>query len=293
MPARLVLVVLLVPVAGGLGNVAFSLHDGSQGGFALIRFVVGFALVSSWILVAKPVAPKLRSVRNPKVVLHGAAALDALAVVLLILAAGRVDTLVFTVLGVSSPAIVALAVYVLRSPQPGWRAGIAASVCVLGAAGFVLAGNVNNGETYVVGVVLATASMLSYAASIMLSVYAASVYTPARIVRNVCGWGILFASVLVVAGVGIEITRSTVLAATFVAVVPGGLAKAGAVWVYARTSPALVTSLGTISVLSAGVGAWILLGETPTVNQILFGTIVVFAATTVIYASKRVREVAT
>jgi drug/metabolite transporter (DMT)-like permease len=283
-----VVVAVCVAVIGGFGNVAFSLHNGSQLGFAFVRFFAGLVLVSLWVAVVRPVAPTLRTVRRGRVVLHATAALDAAAVLLLIMSAGHVDTLVFTVVGMVAPATVALGALILRLPQPSLFAGISAVVCVVAAGLFVLSAAPTGGGNETVGVVLAVVSMLCGAGSVLLGVYAASVYPAIQVARAVCGWGVIFAGIAVVVGVeAFDVRWSTVIAACFVAVVPGGVAKAGAMWAYARTAPALVSSLGSVAVLTAGVGAWLLLDQTPTAIQILLAVVVVVAAAVTVMKARR------
>lgn len=258
---------------GGLGNVAFSLHNGSQLGLLFVRFLLGAVFAAGWLAWRRPAPPALRPVRHPRVALHATGALEACAIACLMLAAGHVGTLVFTAIGITGPALVALAAVVLRLPQPTWRGLVLAGACLAAAGASVAASGEGGGGTTRVGVALAVASTVLGVGATLTGVYAASVYAPARLVRTTCLWGVVGIAVLAAGGREFVVTPTTLAVAAFIAAVPGGIAKAGVAWSAARTSPALVASLVSVAVPVAAIGAWGLLGQAPTPWQLTWALV--------------------
>lgn len=262
---------------GGVGNVAFSAHSGSQLGLLAARFAFGVVLATVWLQWRKPPKPSIREVRHPGLVLHWVGVFEALAVVCLMLSADYVDTLVFTALGICGPALVALGAKFLRLPQPTRLALMFATICVIAAGLSVFSAEGGGRVTTGVGVALAIGSTLFGVVAMLLTVYAASVHHPVTVVKTTCGWGLVVVGVLVLLGGALDVTTSTVLVALFIAVGPGGIAKAGVAWSAARTSPALVSSLVGVAVPVAAVGGWLFLGETPTTEQLIWAGIATLA----------------
>ena len=260
--------------AGGLGNVVFSLHDGTQVGLALVRFVVGLAATGVWLLVRmRSHAPARLPGTRRWSLLHATGALDAGAVVLLMLAAQSAGTLTFTLIGMLAPAVVAIFARILGLAR-ATRTSAALAVCavIATAASVVLAAGVPDQVTGA-GVALAAGSTLCAAGSLITSTLSRLAWDPVQLLASVCGWGVFGTLVLVALGHELMIPASTVAAGVFVALVPGGIAKLALFVAVQRSAPALVSSILVVAAVTAGIGGWALLGETPGVAQVAAGAV--------------------
>jgi drug/metabolite transporter (DMT)-like permease len=263
MPAnRTLLVAAAAFLLGGLGNVAFSAHSGSVAGLLLLRFAFGAAAARGYLTWRTPPRPALRQVARARWALGVSAACEAGAVVLLMAAAQYVSTLTFTLIGLVGTAALALIGRVLGLGNATRPQAFAATSALLVAAAAVLTSGGTDG-VHVAGVLLASASATLGVVASLTAAFAASVRHPGEIVAAMATWGCLWAVLLVLSGAELSITWSTVAAAAFIALLPGGVAKAMVYWSLARTAPYLVSACSSVALLSAGLGGWVLLGETP------------------------------
>ena len=273
MLARPLSVATAAYLLGGLGNVAFSAHSGSVAGLVLLRFLFGAALAIGFLKLQRPERPALRSVRRPRVWLMVSAACESGAVVLLIAASEYVSTLVFTLVGLAGTAVLARAGrwLSLGSETRGQALVATGAVCV--AALSVLTSSDISGRAEIAGIVLALCSTgLGLVASLTGS-FAASVRHPAEIVQAMAVWGCVWAGVLVLAGADVSLSWSTVGAAAFIALLPGGVAKMAVYWALARTAPYLVSACSAVALLSATLGGWLVLNETPSLVSLFFALV--------------------
>lgn len=261
---------------GGLGNVAFSLHAGSQSALALLRFGFGLLLAGGFLagrrsLRARPPLPSPAPRPWRWLVLAGG--FEAAGISLLMASADHVSTAVFTVIGMSAPAVTALLARPLGLPRAAPAAAGLAAAALLAAGLAVLSTNGSQVQVTALGVVLAVASVLCASVSAVAASVAVRVYHPASLLAVACALGMVVAAAWAFAGAPLTVTPSTVVAAAFIAVVPGGVAKVVWLWANARSSPQLVQSLVAVSVVSAMLGGWWLLGETPTWSQAVFSVV--------------------
>lgn len=275
---------------GGMGNVAFSLHDGSQAGLAAIRFILGALLAGTYLHLrrtrtgsaAAPEAtttpPARTRTHNTSARLRGtplmwllcASGLEALGIALLMAAADHAPTAVFTVIALCSPAITALLARPLRLPRATPIAAALATAAILSAAGATWSASGSGTHTLTwLGVLLATGSMISASGSAVSASIAVRHYHPAALLALTCLFGIGITTVWIASGSPLVITTSTILAAAFIALIPGGIAKMAWLWANGKTAPQLVQSMVAIAVTTALLGGWLLLGEQPTVMQAL------------------------
>jgi drug/metabolite transporter (DMT)-like permease len=257
-------------LVGGFGNVAFSAHSGSVAALILLRFAFGALLAAGFMVWRRPPRPELRTVRRPKLWLSVSAACESGAVVLLIAASQFVSTLVFTLVGLAGTAVLALVGRWLSLGSGTRGQALAAAGALAAAAASVLvSGDLTEGRGSV-GVGLALASTgLGLLASLSGS-FAASVRHPGEIVRVMSLWGCGWAGLLVLTGAEFTLTWSTVAAASFIAVLPGGLGKAAVFWALARTAPYLVSACSSVALLTAALGGWLVLGEVPRFEALVF-----------------------
>lgn len=248
---------------GGLGNVAFSAHSGSVTGLVLVRFALGALLARAFLRWRRPARPDLRPVKRARLWMNVAAASEAGAVVLIVAASQYVSTLLFTLVNLAGTAALAMLGRRL-SLGSGTRAQIfVAAAAVIAAAASVLASSDISTTTSLVGLALAVASTVLGVVSALAGATAASVRHPAEILSVICLWGCTWAVVLLAFGAPFSVTWSTVTAAAFIALLPGGIAKVGIYWALARTAPYLVSACSSVALLTAGLGGWLVLDEVP------------------------------
>jgi drug/metabolite transporter (DMT)-like permease len=269
--------VLTVAVAaylvGGLGNVAFSAHSGSVVGLVLLRFVFGAVMAGGFLVWRRPSRPSLRTVRYPGAWTSVSGACESGAVVLLIAASQFVSTLVFTLVGLAGTAVLALAGRWL-SLGSGTRGQALAAVAALSAAAVsvFVSGGLSEGQG-VLGVVLALASTVLALLALLSGAFSASVRHPGEVVWVFSLWGCGWAGLLVVTGADVTVSWSTVAAAAFIALLPGGVGKAAVYWALARTAPYLVSACASVALLTATLGGWLVLGETPRPVAVVFAVV--------------------
>jgi drug/metabolite transporter (DMT)-like permease len=257
-PSRLpLLAAAAAAILAGVGNVAFSLHDGSQLGLAGTRFVLGVLLCVMWLAVRR--IPTVSGGRPAVIVaLFGGAS-----PLLLILSAGHTSTAVFTLVSSLAPVLVVLGGRVIGAQRSSVSQGALAAAAVTFSAAAVLLSGTARTEGNAVGVALAVCATVSLATSMLAASKLRKVH-PAQTLRNVCLAGALLSGVLAAAGVDVRVTGSTVAAALFIAVGPGGVAKAATLWATARTAPHLVAATVTFAVVPAAAGGALLLGQSVT-----------------------------
>jgi probable blue pigment (indigoidine) exporter len=271
-------------LVGGAGNVAFSWHDGSQIGLALLRFGFGASAAAIYLLAVRPSRPSLRPVKRVWLLMHVSGGCGAGAITLMIVAARHTSVLLLTLLGLVAPALLAVAGRVLRFPSGSWwQAGWAAVAVSVAAVASVVGGV--SGESEVFGVVLAAVATLLGLVSAVSSVFAASVRHPAEVLVSIGVWGVVISLAAVAAGVPLVVTRSSVAASLFLALLPGGAATAALIWAQARTAPYLVSAAGSASLLSAAALGWLLLGQRP--SLVTAGAAVVVAAAVTLMQRER------
>jgi drug/metabolite transporter (DMT)-like permease len=258
------LVAALAACAAGLGNVAFSLHDGSQLALAGVRFAAGFILCVAWLRVRR--VPHVAG--GPAGVL--AAAAGAASPLLLMFSASYASTGVFTLIGSLSPVLVAVGGRAVGARRASGSQGALAAVAVGLSLAAVLLGGQAAGGTYAVGVLLAVAASVALAVSLLAASTLERVH-PARILRDICCAGIVLCVLLALFGVEVRVTGRSVLASVFIAAVPGGVAKAALLWAASRTAPHLVAATMSFAVVPAAVGAALLLGQGVTVSAAAAG----------------------
>lgn len=245
-------------LVGGAGNVAFSLHSGDQLGLAAVRFAVGLAVLQVVVLARReiPLPPGSRVKVN--VVGAGGAA----SILLMMLAAASVPTVVFTLMDLAAPALLALGGRILGLPRGSRGQVVAAGLAVLAAAAAPLWSDLSWSRSGA-GLMLALASLLVGCVSALAAAHLGPGCSPLLLLRNVCAWGLSITVVLAASGQGMTVTRSTVLAATFIALIPGGIATLWQLWANARTAPYLVAATGSLALVTAAAGDVLLLGYTP------------------------------
>lgn len=276
---KALLVACLAYIIGGLGNVAFSMHDGNVTGLTLVRFPAGVlvALLLGKTLKAADRRPD-GSRRRGRIALHVAGASEAAAIALLMKASETTATFLFTVAGMLVPAIVAAASPLIGVPRPSGRRAVLAALAVAAATAAVLLGSESEAAVDS-GALLIGLGVLGSAVSVLASRTAGQTHPPQRILLVLCGWGTagtLLASVLWAAPV---VTWSTVGVGLFIALLPGGAAKLMLYWSTARTSPTLVSAAVAAAPFSAGIGGWLFLNETPGAAQTALGAIAVILIT--------------
>jgi drug/metabolite transporter (DMT)-like permease len=257
---------------GGLGNVAFSMHDGSVAGLSAVRFASGWVLATVLLRWLKPTRPALREVRHPRRALLLTGAADAACAIFVIAAATRVSTLTFSLVVALSPALLAAVGRRANFARGSARQAAAALFAVLFATAAVVC-NDPAGSTSLLGVGFAVGSLLAGVVGAASGAIAASVRHPLETIRWVCGCGCVGALGLVVGGAPFEVTPSTVAVALFLTVGPGGTAGAMVLWASARTAPYLVSACSAVSLAVAALGGWLVLGERPTLATVVFATL--------------------
>jgi len=270
---KALLVAAAAYIIGGLGNVAFSMHDGNVTGLTLIRFPAGIIatlLLGKLLRAPAAVTPE----RNSRLALHVAGASEAAAIALLMKASETTATFLFTVASMLVPAIVALASPLIGVARPNGRKAALAAAAVTAAAIAVLIGN-DNERVVDLGAILVGLGVLGSAISVLAAKTAGQTYPPQTILLALCGWGTLGAVLASVTTSPPIITTSTVAVGLFIALLPGGAAKLMLYWSTARTSPTLVSAAVAAAPFSAGIGGWLLLGELPKLEQSLLGALAV------------------
>lgn len=257
---------------------AFTLHDGSQYSLALLRFIFGAAAALAYLAVFRPARPALREVKGARALLMLSGFCGASAIALMMVAARHTSVLVITLLGLSSPALLAFLAPMLGLPSGSRRQASWAVVAVLsaGVAG-VMSGS--TGEGTFSGAVLAAIATLLGVVSGLSAALVASVRHPAQVLVSICLWGVVIMSSAVALGASWSAPPSTVLAAAFIALLPGGVATAAVIWAQARVAPYLVSATGSAALVSAGVLGWMLLGQRPSSVSVLCSLVVVVAVT--------------
>lgn len=255
---------------GGLGNVAFSLHDGSQAGLAGARFAFGALAGGAFLLLQRNRNPRAKPPNRQAVLwLIAACGCEATAIALLMAAADHASTAVFTVIALCGPALTALLGRPLALPRASLTAS-ALSVGALSAAGAAAwAAQSTPASVTWWGLGLALASTMFASASAVTASIAVHTYHPAVLVTVTCGIGLLFTAAWAATGTPITVNPSTIAAAAFIALIPGGIAKAVWLWANGQTAPQLVQAMAAIAVVTALAGGWVLLGETPTATQVI------------------------
>jgi drug/metabolite transporter (DMT)-like permease len=254
---------------GGLGNVAWSAHTGSLTAVLLLRFTFGLLAGGGYRLLRRSERTVVDRPGKKKLHLTLAAACDAGSVVLLAAAAQRIDTLTFTLVALAGSVVLGALSRRHPSGRPTRWQALAAGGAIVFSALAVIAGG-REGSFSLSGVLLALLSAALGVVSYTAGSYAAAEHHPATIVSHMCLWGCGWSLLLVVAGAEIAVTPSAVAAAAFIALLPGGFAKILLYWSLGRVSPYLVSACKAMMLLSAGVGGWLLLDETPTAAQVAF-----------------------
>lgn len=290
-PAAALTVAALAFAVGGLGNVAFSFHDGSQAGLAALRFALGALLAGGYLALRArtsarfhpasstgeapptqtPAVPADRGhVRGrPLAWLLAAAGCEAMSIALLMAAADHAPTAVFTTIALCSPAVIALLARPLRLPRASRLAAALATAALLAAACAAWSAHSDTGALTWFGLLLSTASMLSASASAVSASIAVRHYHPVALLGLTCLFGMGLTVLWVACGSPLTVTPGTILAATFVALIPGGIGKIAWLWANGKTAPQLVQSMVAVSVATALLGGWLLLGEQLTVLQVV------------------------
>lgn len=274
--------------AGGLGNVAFSLHDGTQAGLALSRFAIGYAATALALGVLRPQRPALRDVEHAQVWVHAAAISAAAAVIAAMYAATHTSALTLTLIGALSPSVTAAGGRLVGAPVPTRTAALWAAVAVLAGTAATIAGH-SGGTDTPVGVALAVLAMLFSSTSALTSAVAASARHPLEIGRAMCAWGTAGVAAMVAAGAPLAITLSTVVVAAVIAVVMGVVAKSALWWANARTSPALVEAAGAIATVTAAAGGVLLLDQSVTPAQAVLCAVALCAVVMLARTSRTTR----
>lgn len=272
---KALLVACTAYIIGGLGNVAFSMHDGNVTGLTLVRFPAGIlvALLLGKTLRATNQQPN-ESRRRGRIALHVAGASEAAAIALLMKASETTTTFLLTVAGMLVPAIVAAASPLIGVPRPRGRRAVLAALAVVTATAAVLLGSESE-ATVDSGALLVGLGVLGSAVSVLASKTAGQTHPPQRILLVLCGWGTAGAMLAGVLWTAPVVTSSTVVVGLFIALLPGGAAKLMLYWSTARTSPTLVSAAVAAAPFSAGIGGWLLLNETPRATQVALGAIAV------------------
>ena len=271
---------------GGLGNVAWSTHTGSLAAVLMLRFTFGLLAGGAYRLVGRPERTAEDRQGTRKLPLTIAAACDAGSVVLLAAAAQRIDTLTFTLITLAGSVVLGVLSRSHPSGRPTrWQAVAAGGAIVFSALAVVAGGR--EGSFSLIGVMLALLSAALGVASYTAGSYAAAKHHPATIVSHMCLWGCGWSLLLVLAGADTTVTPSAVAAAAFIALLPGGFAKILLYWSLGRVSPYLVSACKAMMLLSAGVGGWLLLDETPTAAQVAFSVAAMLCVVLLAVAGRR------
>lgn len=260
------LVAAAAACVGGLGNVAFSLHDGSQLGLASVRFVAGALLCALWLAIG----------RIPRVPGGWSGVIAALSggasPLLLILAAGHTSTAVFTLISTLAPALVVVGGRAIGARRASVHQGLLAAAAVGCSCVAVLLSSTTGRPPDTVGVLLAIAATVALAVALLAASTLQRVH-PAQTLQNLCMAGAGLGMVLAFAGVEVNITPKSVAVAVFIAAVPGGVAKAALLWAASRTAPHLVAATVSFAVVPAAVGAALWLGQPVTAAAAVFGLV--------------------
>jgi drug/metabolite transporter (DMT)-like permease len=266
---------------GGIGNVAWSLYSGSLAAALMLRFLAGIFVVGSYRIIRRPSHPNLNKVGNGRVHLSISSAFDAGSVVLLAAAAQSVDTLTFTLIGLAGSGLLGLIAHRLPLAKAS-RAQIFVATGALTFSALAVVSGERNSAFSLIGVLFAVLSAGFGVVSYITGSFASTHYHPSTVVFRMCLWGCLWSTLLILTGADFNITPSTIAAAVFIAVLPGGLSKFMLYWSLARVSPYLVSACKATMLLSAGLGGWLLLGEKPTLLQSFF---TILAITCVVFLS--------
>lgn len=271
-------VAALAAAIGGVGNTAFSLHSGNSLGLALPRFGFGLLVVSIYARTPRIRAHVPAEIHGqPRSWAHAAGFFEALSVILLMAAAQHTTTLVFSLFGALSPALVALGSRLVSLPQASGRQAAIATTAVLLATASAMAGG-TTARASALGLVLAALSTVSGAVATVSAAKASRALHPVVVVRYACGWGVGLCTVMALAGSKVSAPLSTLVVAIFIALIPGGLAKIMMYSAASRTAPQLVSASSALSVFTAAASSWLLLHQRPGLLQGLLAAMAAMAA---------------
>lgn len=271
-------VALAVALAGGTGNVAFTLHEGSQSALTLTRFAAGLAFSLAWLAIRSQASPKLRIIPRPRTTLALAGMCNAGSITLIIAAAPRTSVLTLTLLGLTTPALIAIGARWMGLPRATPRQAMYAAVAIISAAVASHNGAASGADSTTGIAIILTATLIGVAGT-LASVHAAAAYHPVAILAATCAAGTIFSGAAGAAGAGGGLVwgAGTAAAALYMAIIPGGVGKVGLLWAQARTAPHLVSALGSASIITAGLLGWVLLDQKPTWVAATSATIIALA----------------
>lgn len=286
-------VAVAVALLGGTGNVAFTLHQGSQTALTLTRFAAGLALTLAWLAIRRPTRPNLRTVRHPNTHLAAAGTCNAGAITLVIAAAPQTSVLTLTILGLTTPAIIAAGARWMRLARATPRQ-IAYAAIALAAAAVASHDGAASGADSITGIAIILTATLIGVVGTLTSVQAAAAHHPVTILAATCAAGTLMAAAAGAygAGGGLVWGPGTTAAALYIALIPGGIGKAGLLWAQARTAPHIVSAIGSASIITAGALGWLLLDQKPTATAVAAAAIIAVAVAGITINEPR-REAAT
>ena len=253
-------------VVGGLGNVAFSYHDGTPAALASLRYVLALVLLSAVLPFARG---SLRAaLRQPAAWLL--AAFEVVTVVCFMFAASRIPTYVFVLIGSLGPVLVVLVApfFKHRRLLPAEYAASALVFVAVSAAMLWRPATVQ--EFSYGGVVFALVATVCSAASSLMLPRARTHASPLHLLWCMALFGTLTSLGLRVFAVPFAAPRSTWFAALFIAVFAGGIAKWVHWWSARSVSPQLLAVASSCNPLAAILAASVLLDETLALPQVVF-----------------------
>lgn len=274
---------------GGTGNVAFLLHSGGQYGLAFFRFLFG-AVLAGTLLGGLTISRrrKTRTNQTPTstrirwVLLW--AACEAASIVLYMLAATRVG-----VIGVTAATIIAVPLIALGGRRIGLKRGTRsaaayAALAVLGAGAITLKlpATPDTPDADPIGLLQLLGWLTLFITGTLVNGKIGNGAPALLMVMWACvagTTGLALLALLTRENILEQAPQSTLWAALYIAILPGGLGKGLVVWATGRIPPYLVTATSGLSLISAGIGAALLLHEQLTPwTVLLMSTIVVSVA---------------
>lgn len=284
------MVALGAALLGGTGNVAFTLHQGSQSALSFSRFAAGLVFSVLWLaaLRRRPALPP-RTGRSRTIIL-AAGIFNASAISLVISAAPRISVLTLTILGLATPAFVALGARLMGFHRASPKQVVYACVALFAAAAAGYDGS-STGVDSLSGVVVVLLATFTSVFGTLVSVKAARSYHPVAILVVTCAVGTFIAafSGLAGSGGGLVWGAGTFASGVYIALVPGGVGNVALLWAQAHTAPHIVSSIGSAGIITAGVLGWLLLGQLPS-SAALAAAVVIAVAVAGIALNEPKRE---
>lgn len=263
-----------VPVAifafllGGLGNVAFSYHDGSPAALATLRYISALMLLSAVLPFA---GGSLRAaLRHRGTWLL--AAFEVVAVLCFMFAASRVPTYVFVLIGSLGPVLVVLVAPFFKHRRLLPAEYAAAALVLVSVTAAMLWGGDSSRTVSYGGIIFALVATVCSAASSLMLPRARVHVSPLHLLWCMALVGTLASLGLRVFAVPFVAPRSTWFAALFIAVFAGGVAKWMHWWAARSVSPQLLAVASNCNPISAILVASVLLAETLVLPQVVFVT---------------------